>query len=598
MLGRYWTEHCSLVFHLRILSACELRKQSTATSSLRKGGLYMEFTVGVGKSDFAALRESGNYYVDKTELIYELVHDTGNQVTLFTRPRRFGKTLMMSMMENFFNICKESGPLFEGLAISEHEDFCREWMNQYPVLFISFKDAESENYDVAYAKLMTIIADVCKANADIGRHDTIDKDDLEVFARLKAQKGSPSDVQNSLKTIMRMMHAVFGKKVILLIDEYDVPLANASEKDTAQNQYYSRMLDVIKGIMSTALKDNAFLQFAVITGCLHIAKESIFTGTNNFASYSVLDEDFSHYFGFSDDEVKAILATADRTDKADMIREWYDGYLFGNSFLYCPWDVVNYLSALKKRKDAKPKNYWKNTSHNSILLTFVKHTDFDVSGKFERLLNGGTIVQTISDTLTYDTLHSTEDNLWSVLLMTGYITKADPDEDGDTVSLKIPNKEIASIFQDSVVRYFTDTVNTDAIKELIASVWEKDEAHASTLLSSLLWHTISFNDYHEDYYHAFLAGVFVGRGYEVDSNKEKGLGRPHILLKDRKNRRAIIVEAKTSKKKAYLNADCNKALKQITQKKYAQGLDGYEQILCYGVAFFQKQAKMKLLPSH
>ena len=558
----------------------------------------MEFTVGVGKSDFAALRESGNYYVDKTELIYELVHDTDNQVTLFTRPRRFGKTLMMSMMENFFSICKESGPLFEGLAISEHEDFCREWMNQYPVLFISFKDAESENYDVAYAKLMTIIADVCKANADIGRHDTIDKDDLEVFARLKAQKGSPSDVQNSLKTIMRMMHAVYGKKVILLIDEYDVPLANASEKDTAQNQYYSRMLDVIKGIMSTALKDNAFLQFAVITGCLHIAKESIFTGTNNFASYSVLDEDFSHYFGFSDDEVKAILATADRTDKADMIREWYDGYLFGNSFLYCPWDVVNYLSALKKRKDAKPKNYWKNTSHNSILLTFVKHTDFDVSGKFERLLNGGTIVQTISDTLTYDTLHSTEDNLWSVLLMTGYITKADPDEDGDTVSLKIPNKEIASIFQDSVVRYFTDTVNTDAIKELIASVWEKDEAHASTLLSSLLWHTISFNDYHEDYYHAFLAGVFVGRGYEVDSNKEKGLGRPHILLKDRKNRRAIIVEAKTSKKKAYLNADCNKALKQITQKKYAQGLDGYEQILCYGVAFFQKQAKMKLLPSH
>ena len=558
----------------------------------------MEFTVGVGKSDFAALRESGNYYVDKTELIYELVHDTDNQVTLFTRPRRFGKTLMMSMMENFFNICKESGPLFEGLAISEHEDFCREWMNQYPVLFISFKDAESENYDVAYAKLMTIIADVCKANADIGKHDTIDKDDLEVFARLKAQKGSPSDVQNSLKTIMRMMHAVYGKKVILLIDEYDVPLANASEKDTAQNQYYSRMLDVIKGIMSTALKDNAFLQFAVITGCLHIAKESIFTGTNNFASYSVLDEDFSHYFGFSDDEVKAILATADRTDKADMIREWYDGYLFGNSFLYCPWDVVNYLSALKKRKDAKPKNYWKNTSHNSILLTFVKHTDFDVSGKFERLLNGGTIVQTISDTLTYDTLHSTEDNLWSVLLMTGYITKADPDEDGDTVSLKIPNKEIASIFQDSVVRYFTDTVNTDAIKELIASLWEKDETRASTLLSSLLWHTISFNDYHEDYYHAFLAGVFVGRGYEVDSNKEKGLGRPDILLKDRKNRRAIIVEAKTSKKKASLNADCNKALKQITQKKYAEGLDGYEQILCYGVAFFQKQAKMKLLPSH
>ena len=555
----------------------------------------MAFTVSVGEADFAALRKENAYYVDKTEIMYELVHDTKNKVTLFTRPRRFGKTLMMSMMENFFSIRKDSKSIFEGLAIAEHTDFCKKWMNQYPVLFVSFKDAESETFDVAYAKLMTIIADVCKSNSEISNKSTIDKDDLDVFARLKAQKGTESDVQNSLKTIMRMMNAVYGKKVILLIDEYDVPLAKASEKNTEKNGYYSKMLDVIKGIMSTALKDNEFLQFAVVTGCLRIAKESIFTGTNNFASYSVLDERFSKYFGFLENEVETMLEVADRKEAAEEIKEWYDGYVFGNSYVYCPWDVINHISALRYKRTTKPKNYWKNTSHNGILLTFVKRTEFDVAGKFEKLLNNGTIVQTITDELTYDTLHSTEDNLWSVLLMTGYITKSDPDEDGDTVTLKIPNKEIASIFQDSVVRYFTDTVSTDTIKELIESLWEKDERRSGEILSDLLWNTISYNDYHEDYYHAFLAGVFVGRGYEVESNKEKGLGRPDIFLKDRRNRRAIIIEAKKSDKESDLNKDCNKAIKQIVDEKYAEGIDGYEQILCYGVAFFQKQAKIKLM---
>ena len=552
------------------------------------------FTVSVGEADFAALRNENAYYVDKTEIMYELVHDTNNKVTLFTRPRRFGKTLMMSMMENFFNIRKDSKSLFENLAIAKHKTFCKEWMNQYPVLFISFKDAESETYEVAYAKLMNVIADVCKGISDIAKKDMADKDDLDVFARLKAQKGNESDVQNSLKTMMRMLYNVYGKQVILLIDEYDVPLAKASEKDTAKNHYYSRMLDVIKGIMSTALKDNEFLKFAVVTGCLRIAKESIFTGTNNFASYSVLDEDFSQYFGFSKNEITAILKAADRSETADTIKEWYDGYVFGNSYVYCPWDVINYLSALKKRRDAKPKNYWKNTSHNGILLTFVKRTDFDVSDKFEALLNGETIVQTISDELTYDTLHSTEDNLWSVLLMTGYITKADAGEEGETVSLKIPNREISSIFEDTVVRFFTETVSNDTVKELINTLWEKDEVRATEIISGLLWDTISYNDYHEDYYHAFLAGVFVGRGYSVDSNKEKGLGRPDILLKDKKNRRAIIIEAKKSDKESDMDKDCKEAIKQIVKEKYAEGLKGYEEIICYGAAFFQKQVKLKL----
>ena len=554
----------------------------------------MAFKVGVGKSDFASLRKSGNYYVDKTELIYELVNDTDNEVTLFTRPRRFGKTLMMSMMENYFNIRKDSSGLFENLAITKHKTFCKEWMNQYPVLFVSFKDAEGEDFEEAYRMLESRIADVCKELTDIAENSSVNPADKAIYDRLMYGSGKKNEVKNSIKTLMRMLYTVYGKQVILLIDEYDVPLAKASEKDTAKNQYYSKMLDVIKGIMSTALKDNEFLKFAVVTGCLRIAKESIFTGTNNFASYSVLDVDFSQYFGFSKKEITAILKAADRSETADTIKEWYDGYIFGNSYVYCPWDVINYLSALKKRRDAKPKNYWKNTSHNGILLTFVKRTDFDVSDKFEALLNGETIVQTISDELTYDTLHSTEDNLWSVLLMTGYITKADAKEEGGTVSLKIPNREISSIFEDTVVRFFTDTVNDDTVKELINTLWEKDDVRATEIISGLLWDTISYNDYHEDYYHAFLAGVFVGRGYSVDSNKEKGLGRPDILLKDKKNRRAIIIEAKKSEKESDMEKDCKEAIKQIVKEKYAEGLKGYEEIVCYGAAFFQKQVKLKL----
>ncbi len=553
----------------------------------------MAFKVGVGKSDFEALRKANNYYVDKTDIMYELVEETDNQVTLFTRPRRFGKTLMMSMLSNFFSIRKESKGIFEGLKITEHKEFCEKWMNQYPVLFISFKDAEADVFGVAYDKLKNSIADICKLISDLAAESSVNPADAQVFERLMFNKASDAEVQGSLKTIMRMMYDIYGKKVILLIDEYDVPLANASEKDTKKNNYYSSMLDVIKGIMSTALKDNEFLEFAVITGCLRIAKESIFTGTNNFASYSVLDADFSEYFGFTEDEVDEMLAVADRKDKADVIKEWYDSYVFGDSSVYCPWDVMNYLSALRKRKDAKPKNYWKFTSRNGILLTFVERTDFDVTEKFETLLNGGTVMQPVSDELTYDTLYASEDNLWSVLLMTGYITKACPDEDGETVSFKIPNREIASIFEDTVVIYFKNTADTSKLNNLINALWKGDEAEAARIISDLLWYTISYNDYHEDYYHAFLAGIFVGRGYSVESNKEKGLGRPDIVLKDKRNRRAVIIEAKKSEKESDMDKDCDKAIGQITTEKYAEGLYGYTQVLCYGIAFFQKQAKVK-----
>ncbi|XME04279.1 AAA family ATPase [Lachnospiraceae bacterium C1.1] len=555
----------------------------------------MALKIGVGKSDFADLRESGNYYVDKTELIYELVNNNDNKVTLFTRPRRFGKTLMMSMMENFFNIRKDSKAVFEGLAISEHKEFCKKWMNQYPVIFLSLKDVESEDYDGAYRMLKSCIADLCKKLADIENVKNVNQADRDIFQRLMFQRAEQSDIKNSIKILMRMMNAVYGKKVILLIDEYDVPLARASEKDTPENRYYSRMLDLIRGIMSTSLKDNEFLEFAVITGCLRIAKESIFTGTNNFVSYSIIDNRFSSYFGFSENEVREMLDKFRLTDKAALIKEWYDGYLIGKDHMYCPWDVVNYVADLSNDNDAQPKNYWKNTSHNGILLNFVKRTEFDVTEKFEALMNGECIMQNISDELTYDSLQSSEDNLWSVLLMTGYITKADAEETGEMVSLRIPNREILSIFRDTVVRYFEDTVNTDTIRNLIRALWDKDEKDSGKILSDLLWETISYNDYHEDYYHAFLTGVFVGRGYSVDSNKEKGLGRPDILLKDRKNRRAIIIETKKSVRETDMEKDCEEAVRQIERQRYAEGLNGYNQILCYGIAFYKKEVKIKLM---
>ena len=548
--------------------------------------------IAVGCEFFDRIRRNGSYYVDKTELIYELVHETDNAVTLITRPRRFGKTLMMSTIENFFDIRKDSRSLFAGLDVSKHEDFCATWMNQYPVLSITFKDAAGLTFDSAYGMLEGTIASVCKKHDYLADSDAVNPFDRDVFLRLCAQTGTESDVKNCLLTLTRMMHAHYGKPAILLIDEYDVPLAKANEEKECGERYYPQMLDVIRKIMGTALKSNEDLMFAVVTGCLRIAKESIFTGVNNFASYSVLDEDFSHYFGFTQREVDDLLTTTNREEKADTLKKWYDGYTFGNDALYCPWDVVNYVAALLKRADAEPKNYWKNTSENGIIKDFVGREDFQLTPKFEALMNGGTIMQTISDELTYDTLHETEDNLWSVLTMTGYLTKADSLEHGDTVSLRIPNKEVEGIFEDAVIRHFSEHVDRAEFTHLMTAFWNGDVSTASEALSDFLWQTISYRDYHEDYYHAFLAGLFSGRGYSVDSNKEHGLGRPDILLTDYNNRRALIIEAKKSSSAEQMEQDCDRALRQIVDQGYAKGLQAY-QVHSYGIAFFQKSAKVK-----
>ena len=554
--------------------------------------------IPVGKDDFEKIRRNHSYYVDKSELIYELVDGTDNEVTLFTRPRRFGKTLMMSMMENFFSIQKgDSRDLFAGLNIMKHEAFCSEWMNRYPVLFLTLKGVEALSFEGAYETLQVKLADLCKTHEKLLESDKLNESDKQIFRDLMGQKATLANIKDSLKTLMRMMNAVYEKPVILLIDEYDVPLAKASEQNTEKNQYYAKMLDVIRGMFEAALKGNEFLKFAVITGCLRIAKESIFTGTNNFMSYSVLDDDFSGYFGFTQEEVDRILEEADRQEKADVIRSWYDGYVFGNTSVYCPWDVTSYVAALLRNKNAKLKNYWKNTSHNGILLTFIERTDFDVSDKFETLLNGGTIEETISDQLTYDTLHTSEDNLWSVLLMTGYLTKADPEADGDTVELKIPNAEISNIFEETVVKRFNNALALDRSKQnaLMTALWEGDEERASEMMTDILFETISYHDYHENYYHAFLTGIISGLGYAVKSNQENGLGRSDIDVREKRKKRGMILEAKKSDMEEEMEKDALEGKQQIIDKEYLRGFKGFDSVICYGISFFQKKALVKKL---
>lgn len=546
----------------------------------------MAIQVPIGYDSFDEIRHNGSYYVDKSELIYDLLTENQVKVALVTRPRRFGKSLNMSMIRSFLDINRNSREIFKGLSVTKHEEFCKEWMNQYPVIFTTLKDAEALTFENAYAMLKNIIADICRSHRYLLEDERSEAEDREVFDRLLSKQASDEEIRNSISTIMRMLHAVHGKNSVLIIDEYDVPLAKARE-----NGYYREMLEIMRGLLSVSLKSNEYLQFAVITGCLRIAKESIFTGVNNFKSYSVLDQKLSRYFGFTQEEINTLLEAAELTDKTDVIRDWYDGYIFGSTPVYCPWDVVNYVYDVSYNAKQLPKNYWKNTSGNGIIREFVEN--FNVNRKFEILLHGGIIRQHITDELTYETLKMSEDNLWSVLLMTGYLTKADRNENDFEVAIKIPNTEIATIFEETVMRLFADNLNTDDFHRLMDALWSGDETVASESISDFLFETISYMDYHENFYHAFLVGLFAGRGYEVESNRERGLGRPDIVLLDHKNRRALIIEAKRSASEEDMEQDCREALSQIEKMQYNRNLKGFRQIMSYGIAFFEKEALVK-----
>ena len=549
--------------------------------------------IPVGVSDFAEIRRNGYYYVDKSGLIGELLGTTGTKVTLITRPRRFGKTLGMSMLESFFDIRKDNKTLFEGLEIANRHDLCTEWMNQWPTVFVSFRQVDGLNFNSAYGMLTLVISELYKKHLYLLDSDKVDGYDKEIVKQLIQGTASAKDTKGSLMLLTRLMCQQYGKPVILLIDEYDVPVAKANS-----NGYYEEMLDVMKGLMQ-ALKDNQALCFAVITGCLKIAKESIFTGTNNFISDTLTDSILNEYFGFVQSEVDQILKDADALDKAESIREWYDGYHFGDFDVYCPWDVMNYLLELQRNPKAKPVSYWKNTSDNAVIRSFIDYAGGNITGKLETLLAGGTIVQRVDENLTYDYLHSSENNLWSMLYLTGYLTKAREEDyngklaDG-TVALMIPNAEIKEIFETTVVKWFDDSTKKCDRSTLFDAVWNGDSGNLTKEMNVLLRRTISYHDYKEDFYHAFLAGIFTGAGYMVDSNKEHGEGRSDVVVYDPINSRVAIFEAKYTKSLDKLESECDAALQQIDDRMYAKEYeDDYDQILCYGISFFKKRCMVK-----
>ena len=549
-----------------------------------------EINIPVGISDFKEICKNGYYYVDKTFLIKELLKTTATKVTLITRPRRFGKTMAMSMLATYFDIRENSQDLFDGLEISKETDLCKEWMNQWPVVFLSLKDIDGLNFEDAYERLVVQISNLYKNYTYLLDCDKIDLDDRQIFLDLKAGKAEKAQVFQALRTLMRMLQIYHQKKVILLLDEYDVPIAKASS-----NGYYNQMLDVMKGIMSTALKDNTSLQFSVVTGCLRIAKESVFTGTNNFVTDSITDSRYNEFFGFTQAEVDQILEDADAGKHAESVKYWYDGYHFGNVDVYCPWDLMNYLCDLQRNPEAKPDSYWKNTSDNAIIRSFIDYAGSSITKKLETLLAGGYIVEQIDESLTYDYLHSSEENLWSILYLTGYLTTVREEDLSTSVpdglsALAIPNAEIQEIFETTVMKWFSDSAKTWSRQILFDAVWKNDCELLTQEMNKLLRKTISYHDYKEDFYHAFLAGIFAGAGYSVESNKEHGEGRSDIVVSDIVNGRVAVFEVKKSDALADLISDCESALAQIDDRMYAKEFeDDYDEVLCYGISFFKKR---------
>lgn len=545
--------------------------------------------VPVGISNFEKIRQDGYYYVDKTGLIKDMLKNKIPEVTLITRPRRFGKTLAMSMLASFFDIRRDSKKLFQGLNISKEQQLCNDWMNQYPTLFLSFKDVDGTIFENALGLLQFTIAELCKKHTYLIESDGVDQDDKETFRKLKSMGSNLPELQGSIIMLMNMMKAYYNKPVILLIDEYDVPIAKASS-----NGYYKEMLEVMKAMLSTALKDNETLKFAVVTGCLKIAKESVFTGTNNFVSDTISSERYNEYYGFTQKDVDQILQDAQIEEKASDIKEWYDGYRFGEFDVYCPWDVMNYLWDLTNNQNAKPVSYWKNTSDNAIIRSFIDYSGAAIKKKLEILISGGSIRQQIEENLTYDYLHSSEENLWSILYLTGYLTNASEQDTDGTIELKIPNKEIKEIFETTVKKWFEDNAKTIDRKELFDAVWTGNADILTKEIGTLLRMTISYHDYKEDFYHAFLAGIFAGAGYVVESNKEHGEGRSDIVIYDDYEGKVAIFEAKKSQNPEEMKLDCEKAIKQINEKMYANEFeDAYDEILCYGISFFKKRCLVK-----
>mgnify|MGYP002510160154 FL=1 len=551
--------------------------------------------IPVGRSDFKFIRKNGFYYIDKTGLIVELLKTEATQVTLITRPRRFGKTLGMSMMAEFFDIRKDNSALFEGLSISENKELCKNWRNQYPTVFVSFRNVDGLDFKHAYEMLKETFSDVFMQHIYLLESDKVHEFDKRVIERIANRTASAGELQNALLILTRVMSTHYGKPVILLIDEYDVPLAKASVKG-----YYNEMLSTIRGVMSV-LKDNSALNFAVVTGCLQIVKESIFTGANNFVSDTISDSRLDEYFGFTQADVDRLLLDTKLTSHRDEMKNWYNGYHFGVHDVYCPWDVMNHVKNLLLNPATPPASYWEHTSHNDIIYQFISTTETDINDKFETLLSGGYIIEPIERSLTYDVLHSSERNIWTLLYFTGYLTGMLPEDIPETLeegsfALTIPNAEVRGLFRKSVNEWFLAKTEASDRSAMFDALWKGDAKRLQEYINDTLFDTISFYDYQESFYHAFLAGQLSRKGYVVKSNRENGLGRSDISVKDRKMRRAAVIETKVTNSESKLDSACEKALRQIADKQYAAAIkeSGYKQVISIGIAFYQKQCCVKV----
>ena len=552
----------------------------------------------VGIEDFAEIRRHGYYYVDKTQLI-EQVLNRRNKVSLFTRPRRFGKTLNMSMLQHFFEIGTDP-KFFQGLSISKNNELCEKHMGKYPVVSISLKSIHADSYAKAKAQLIKLVNREARRVQFLLDSDRLTAVDKALFSELLDREMEEDTLVSSLQELTELLEIHFGQQVIVLIDEYDVPLAKAN-----QNGYYDEMALLLRNFFENVLKTNDSLEFAVLTGCLRIAKESIFTGLNNFKVYSITDTDYDETFGFVDDEVKKMLKSLNQLDHYEEVKEWYDGYRFGNTDVYCPWDVVNYCADHLTTPNATPKNYWLNTSGNEVINHFIDSVGEPqklAKTELERLVSGNVVRKRINETITYKELYSTIDNLWSTLFMTGYLTQRGSEDDG-RYRLVIPNREIRNIVTDNILSLFQDEVKKDGqmANAFCQALMEGKEKEVERLLTAYMGKTISIRDtfvrksIKENFYHGILLGILSFKtGWEVSSNRESGTGFSDILIEIDDSDIGIVIEVKYSDDEDQLEKDCKEALKQIKDRDYTQKLRdaGFHKILKYGIACQIKTCKV------
>ena len=549
----------------------------------------------VGIDSFEKLRREDFYYVDKTRLIIDLLKNWG-EVNLFTRPRRFGKTLNMSMLKSFFEIGTDK-TLFDGLAISEEKELCEAYMGKFPVVFVSLKDVDGLTFENAYGKLRDILRAEISRLSFLMQSEQIAEDDKYSFERFLREQDTLDDVQKSLKMLSSLLYQHYGQKVILLIDEYDVPLDKAF-----QHGYYKEMVALIRSLFSRALKTNDFLQFAVLTGCLRVSKESIFTGLNNFDVNSIIDVEHDEQFGFTEAEVQELLQYYDREAAAPVMKAWYDGYRFGNADVYCPWDVINYAKKLLANPQAEPQAFWINSSGNDLVKRFVDKADKTTQDEIERLIAGEAIEKAVRLELTYGEVDNSIDNLWSVLFTTGYLTQAGRVERG-VYKLIIPNREVREVFVFQIQEWFKNTVVRDEkpMQAFCQAFLDGNAEEIQKRLTIILGKMISIldtkakDDQKENFYHGLLLGLLRSEpNWLILSNVESGEGFSDILVEPEDPDAGMVIEVKYSPTLAGMDSACQAAMAQIKEKHYDERLrnEGRENITAFGIAFWKKRCRV------